>query len=74
MSSQKSLNYLGIKPQKNVFLNLSAAELVEKAINRSEGRMAANGALLIDRNNGSRFGRSPNDRFIVKTPGTEDVW
>ncbi len=74
MNSQKSLNYLGIKPQKNVFLNLSAAELVEKAINRSEGRLAANGALLIDRSNGSRFGRSPNDRFIVKTPGTEDVW
>ncbi|HNX75718.1 MAG TPA: phosphoenolpyruvate carboxykinase (ATP) [Candidatus Rifleibacterium sp.] len=74
MTADKCLNYLGIKNPRNVYLNLTAAELVEKAIIRQEGRLAANGALLIDRNNGNRYGRSPNDRFIVKTPGTEDVW
>ncbi len=74
MTGHKCLNYLGIKDTRNVFLNLTAAELVEKSIVREEGRLAANGALLIDRNNGERFGRSPADRFIVKTPGTEDVW
>ncbi len=74
MTASNCLNYLGITDTKNVYLNLPAAELVEKAITRGEGRLAANGALLIDRDNGTRFGRSPNDRFIVKTPGTEDVW
>src|SRR5574344_1415322 len=67
------VDYLGITP-KNVFYNLSPAELVEEAILRKEGKLASNGALLIAGNNGKRFGRSPNDRFIVKTPGTEDVW
>lgn len=74
MTASNCLNYLGITSTRNVFLNLPVAELVEKAIIRGEGRLAANGALLIDKNNGTRFGRSPNDRFIVKTPGTEDVW
>lgn len=74
MSDQNCLSYLAINCNKNVHLNLSAAELVEHAILREEGRLAANGALLIDRNNGKRFGRSPAERFVVKTPGTEDVW
>lgn len=74
MSNPNCLNYLGITGTKNVYLNLTPAELVEHAIRREEGRLASNGALLIDRNNGTRSGRSPSDRFIVKTPGTEDVW
>lgn len=74
MTGHKCLNYLGINETRSVYLNLTVAELVEHAIIRGEGRLASNGALLIDRNNGTRFGRSPNDRFIVKTPGTEDVW
>jgi phosphoenolpyruvate carboxykinase (ATP) len=74
MSDYNCLSYLGISTNRNVFRNLPVPELIEKAIAKDEGRLAANGALLIDRNNGTRFGRSPNDRFIVKTPGTEDVW
>ncbi|NCB40217.1 MAG: phosphoenolpyruvate carboxykinase (ATP) [Erysipelotrichia bacterium] len=74
MSQANCLNYLGINETHNLYANLTAAELVEHALERKEGRLAANGALLIDRNNGNRFGRSPSDRFIVKTPGTEDVW
>jgi phosphoenolpyruvate carboxykinase (ATP) len=74
MSASNCLNYLGINSSKAVNLNLPVAELVEHAITRNEGRLAANGALLIDKNNGTRFGRSPADRFVVKTPGTEDVW
>lgn len=70
---QKYVEYLGLKPKK-VFYNLSPAELVENAILRGEGKLVSNGALLIAGNNGSRFGRSPNDRFIVKTSGTEEVW
>ena len=67
------LSYLGITGTKNVYVNLSVAELVEQAILRGEGKMAANGALLIAGNNGKRFGRSPKDRFVVKTANAEGV-
>lgn len=72
--SSNVLSYLGIATNKNVYVNLPVAELVEQALARKEGTLASNGALLIAGNNGKRFGRSPNDRFVVKTHGTEGVW
>lgn len=74
MNAENSVQYLGLTDYKQLFLNKSVPELVEASVLRKEGRIASNGALLIDRNNGNRFGRSPDDRFIVKTEGTDDVW
>ncbi len=74
MSGKSCISYLNFDHSGKLYRNLPIPELIERAINRGEGRLAANGALLVDRNNGTRSGRSPNDRFIVKTPGTDDVW
>jgi phosphoenolpyruvate carboxykinase (ATP) len=49
--------------------NLSAACLIEHAIDREEGHLANTGALVVV--TGKRTGRSPADRFIVKDLKTE---
>ena len=57
----------------NVFRNLSVAALVEMALARGEGKLAANGALVVEAIR--RPGRSPFDRFIVESETTKKtVW
>jgi phosphoenolpyruvate carboxykinase (ATP) len=43
-------------------VNLSSAELIERAIAAGEGKLAVNGALVCL--TGDRTGRSPNDKFL----------
>lgn len=47
-----------------IFTDLSPAELIQHALHRKEGVLAANQALCVS--TGPRTGRSPKDRFIVK--------
>lgn len=56
-----------------VHVNLTAAPLVELALSRREGLLADNGALVVY--TGTRTGRSPQDRYLVKDVSSRDqVW
>ena len=51
--------------------NLSAADLIETAIRRGEGKLTAHGALMVT--TGKHTGRSAKDKFIVRDENTDDV-
>ena len=53
--------------------NLSAAELYEDAIRAGEGLVAAEGPLVV--RTGRHTGRSPEDKFIVREPSSDEkIW
>ncbi len=61
---------LGIINPKAVYRNLGTAELVEKALERKEGKLSNTGALVV--NTGKYTGRSPDDKFVVDYPSIHD--
>lgn len=63
----------GIIHSQHIYRNLPVNELVQMAILRGEGHLAANGTLVT--NTVPYTGRSPNDKFIVDTPATRNqIW
>jgi len=53
--------------------NLPAAELYEESVRAGEGLIAADGPLVV--RTGKHTGRSPQDKFIVKEPGSAaKIW
>lgn len=65
------LDYLGFRNLRTVFWNLSAAELVEQIIQRREGMISRTGAIVV--NTVPHTGRSPNDKFFVRSEFTEKI-
>ena len=51
--------------------NLTVEELITEALERNEGEIASNGALLVK--TGKRTGRSPLDRFIIEDEKTKNT-
>lgn len=70
--SKHGLNGIGLTGIRQTW-NPSPAETIELALKRGEGRLTAGGAFLAIT---SPFtGRSPNDKFIVKEPSSDDkIW
>jgi len=63
------LEALGIVRAGQVHWNLSPAALYEQALCRGEAHMAAEGPLVA--RTGQHTGRSPNDKFVVREPQSE---
>ena len=60
----------GIEGLGRVYYNLLEPALVEAAIRRGEGHLGLGGAFLVE--TGAKTGRSPKDKFVVRTPSVED--
>ncbi|GCE21216.1 hypothetical protein KDK_50160 [Dictyobacter kobayashii] len=73
MMSRKALEEYGLVNLGTINWNLSPAVLIEHALTRQEGLLAANGALSAT--TGVHTGRSPKDKFIVSNEeSTERIW
>ncbi|MBS9715478.1 phosphoenolpyruvate carboxykinase [Pseudohalocynthiibacter aestuariivivens] len=63
----------GIKGLGNVYYNLMEPALVEAALKRGEGTLGNGGTFLVT--TGKHTGRSPKDKFVVRTESVEDtIW
>ncbi len=63
------LEALGIVRSGPVHWNLSTPALYEESVRRNEGVIAADGPFVC--RTGQHTGRSPNDKFVVKEPSSE---
>ena len=71
--SSHGLENQGLSGYGNTYWNLAAPALYEEAIRRGEAILAHGGPLVAL--TGQHTGRSPNDKFTVKEPGSEDnIW
>src|SRR5919112_6731467 len=63
----------GITNVARVYWNMSVPALYEEAVRRREALIGVDGPLVC--RTGQHTGRSPNDKFIVREPSSEDkVW
>jgi phosphoenolpyruvate carboxykinase (ATP) len=69
-TSNQSLAEIGLTNLGAIHWNLSVPQLVEQAVTRGEAVLASNGALVAT--TGARTGRSPKDKFTVRTPENAD--
>lgn len=73
VNPEQTLDKHGIQGLGQVYYNLIEPALIEAAISRGEGRLGLGGAFLVS--TGQFTGRSPKDKFVVRTPSVEDtIW
>jgi len=66
VNSAMTLEHQGISGLGAVYYNMAEHDLMQSAVARGEGRILPGGALLAT--TGKHTGRSPKDKFIVRTP------
>ena len=68
-----TLDHQGITGLGTVYYNLLEPALIERALVREEGKLGQGGTFLVS--TGKHTGRSPKDKFVVRTPSVEDnIW
>ncbi|MEL6510304.1 MAG: phosphoenolpyruvate carboxykinase [Pseudomonadota bacterium] len=73
VNPQHRLEDQGITGLGNVYYNLLEPALIEAALKRDEGTLGEGGTFLVS--TGKHTGRSPKDKFVVRTPSVEDsIW
>jgi phosphoenolpyruvate carboxykinase (ATP) len=73
VNPNQTLETQGIRGVAVAHYNYAEAALVEAAVTRGEGRLGRGGAFLCS--TGQFTGRSPKDKFVVRTATTEDtIW
>ncbi len=71
--SHVGLEAHGLRNLRNIYWNLPTTALYEEVIKRNEGILAHLGPLVV--RTGHHTGRSPNDKFIVKEPSSQEhIW
>ena len=66
---ESGLEAYGIRNIDAAYWNLGASALIEHAVQRREGHLSADGALVV--RTGQYTGRSPKDKFLVRDELTE---
>ena len=69
--SRFNLEQNGLKGLKAAHWNLTAPQLIEEALSRSEGVLSDTGALVV--RTGQFTGRSPKDKYVVSDETTESA-
>jgi phosphoenolpyruvate carboxykinase (ATP) len=73
VNPRKRLEDQGITGAGHVHYNYLENALIEAAVKRDEGRLGRNGTFLVA--TGRHTGRSPKDKFVVRTPSVENsIW
>ena len=68
-----TLDTQGISGLGNVYYNYLEPALIQDALQRNEGTLGKGGAFLVT--TGAHTGRSPKDKFVVRTPSVENtIW
>ncbi len=73
IQGQEGLEHLGIRNVNTLWWNLNTPALYEHALQRHEALLAHLGPLVV--RTGQYTGRSPNDKYVVREPSSEDkIW
>ncbi len=72
-TTETGLERHGLAPTGDVLRNPTTAQLYTDALKRDDGKLAEGGPLVVD--TGRFTGRSPDDKFVVREPGSEGrIW